>query len=40
MRTYHKVAQPPFCLQADRDSETPEAMNPDMLSERCMFVGG
>jgi hypothetical protein len=40
MRTHHKVAQPPFCLQADGDSEPPKAMNPDTLSERGMFVGG
>jgi hypothetical protein len=40
MRTHHKVAQPPFCLQADGSSEPPKAMNPNTLSERCMFVGG
>jgi hypothetical protein len=40
MRTHHKVAQPPFCLQADGDSEPPKAMNPNALSERCVFVGG
>lgn len=40
MLTYHKAAQPPFCLQADGDSEPSKAMNPNTRSEYCIFVGG